>query len=179
MNNFSYRLKQFLLVLVFISFSGCGGSSDKDPDPPGPEEMSDPPATTEVVPETQTGIFIDSPVAGINYTTETQSGVTNPQGEFSYIDGETITFSIGDISLPSTLATSIMTPLTLVGTNKVNDISAVNIARFLQSLDEDGDPSNGITINEMAHSSARGIAIEFDAEIPESNLVNLTQLCQR
>ena len=48
--------------------------------------------TNTSVPTVQTGAFIDSPVEGINFRTETQSGTTNAAGEFQYLAGESVTF---------------------------------------------------------------------------------------
>ncbi|MDX1452573.1 MAG: hypothetical protein R3183_08435, partial [Oleiphilaceae bacterium] len=61
----------------------------------------------------QTGRLVDSAVAGIQYRTATQSGVTNRHGEFAYLAGETVTFSIGDINLPAVPAGAVITPLDL------------------------------------------------------------------
>jgi len=41
------------------------------------------------------GIFLDSPVQGLEYQTRTQSGITNEKGEFNYLEGETVTFLVG------------------------------------------------------------------------------------
>ena len=58
-----------------------------------------------------TGVFIDSQVGGIDFTTATQSGKTNAKGEFSYVAGETVTFSIGSVQLPAVAANATVTPL--------------------------------------------------------------------
>ncbi len=124
-------------------------------------------------PVTQTGIFLDSPVANIGYRTETLEGVTNALGEFDYLPGETVTFFIGDLELPPTPATGIVTPLNLVGTTDVTDQEVVNIIRLLQTLDEDGNPDNGITITEAAKQAAT--RVEFDqsvADFAESSAVS-------
>ena len=45
-----------------------------------------------------TGVFVDSAVAGVTYTTSSGlSGTTNASGEFSYQPGDTASFSIGDV----------------------------------------------------------------------------------
>lgn len=124
----------------------------------------------------KTGVFVDSPVANIAYKTETHEGFTNADGEFSYEAGETVTFSIGGIKLPSALATGTVTPLTLVGTTDSSDTSVINIARLLQSLDKDGNPDNGIEIDVTAHETAAAITdvdfanTDFDLD---TNIVNL------
>jgi hypothetical protein len=56
------------------------------------------------------GVFCISPVVGLNYQTLTQSGTTNENGEFLYITGETVTFSIGDLVLGSAPGAPEITP---------------------------------------------------------------------
>ena len=104
--------------------------------------------------DTQTGVFLDSPVANIGYRTETLEGVTNSLGEYDYVEGETVTFFIGDLELPPVTAAGTVTPLDLAGSNDTSDPTVVNIARLLQTLDEDGDPDNGITVNDTAKINA-------------------------
>lgn len=103
------------------------------------------------------GFFYDSPVQGLSYETRSLSGaigfsgVTNEGGEFKYGDGETVTFSVGGLVLGSARGSELVTPADLV-TGVSGDIKNIknrivtNMARFLQSLDEDGNVENGITI---------------------------------
>lgn len=143
-----------LLILPFIA--ACGSSDDS-------KTSQDTPQTTK------TGQFIDSAVANVNYSTATQSGKTNSDGEFEYVEGETVTFSIGDIDLPSATSKPQVTPLDLVEDGTVDATEVVNIARFLQTLDSDGDPSNGITIEDAVHNAAANISIDFSAADFASN----------
>lgn len=108
-----------------------------------------------------TGIFVDSPVNGLNYTTGTQYGKTNAKGEFSYVAGENITFSIGSIQFPTVLANATITPLDIAKTTDINHQVVSNILILLQSLDEDGNPSNGISISAAAATAAT-VGVNFD-----------------
>ncbi|HEX7763276.1 MAG TPA: hypothetical protein VF433_06670, partial [Cellvibrio sp.] len=108
-----------------------------------------------------TGVFLDAAVANIGYRTETQEGVTNGQGEFSYRVGELITFFIGALELPSVTAKDIVTPLDMASTETLEDNQVINILRLLQSLDKDGDASNGIEIT--AAAIAAGVVLDFTA----------------
>ena len=48
-----------------------------------------------------TGQFIDAPVGGLSYSSESfPDGTTNENGEFSYFRGDQITFSIGEFTFP-------------------------------------------------------------------------------
>lgn len=110
---------------------------------------------------TSTGIFVDSAVAGIGYRTTTQSGVTNAKGEYSFLPGEKVTFFIGSIELPPVIAKGTVTPLDIAQTTDINNQIVSNILVFLQSLDEDGNPNNGITIPSAAASRAKS-PVNFD-----------------
>jgi hypothetical protein len=138
----------FCITLISVTITGCGGGSGSDKGP-APEE-------------TLTGRFLDSAVEGLSYLTETMSGSTNENGEFKYLAGETVVFGLGDLEFPAVTAAHILTPLELAGVTDINNIGVVNMARLLQSLDQDCDPSNGITISGQALLAATGMSIDFE-----------------
>ncbi|MBU2869339.1 PKD domain-containing protein [Colwellia sp. E2M01] len=111
-----------------------------------------------------TGVFLDSAVINIGYRTETLEGVTNSLGEYNYLPGETVTFFIGDLEFPAVTAKGTVTPLDLAETDKTNDTTVVNIIRLLQTLDQDSDPANGLTITDTAIS----VATPVDFSLSES-----------
>jgi len=121
-------------MLMSALVASCGGSTGSDK-------------------ELLVGVFSDSPVGGLSFATQSTSGVTNADGVFSYRAGETVAFSIGNLALPLAIASDMVTPLDMVASDNVNDPSVVNIARLLQSLDEDGNPENGIIISENTSST--------------------------
>src|SRR5690554_7461786 len=153
------NIKKMGLAVAVASAAGltaCGGSS-------GSGGGSTPPDST------QTGVFIDSPVGNIGYKTPTHNGVTSEAGEYQFTPGEEVTFFIGDLTFPPVLAAGIVTPLDIAGTTDTSNQMVVNIARLLQSLDTDGDPSNGITISELAKNSATQVSFEAsDADFAAS-----------
>ena len=107
------------LVLGQFLLTACGGGgSSSDGSPPVSE------------PSTSTGQFIDSPVANIGYRTESiPDGVTNANGQFKYLEGETVTFFIGDLEFPPAPATEKVTPLDLAGSTDTSDPTVINIIR--------------------------------------------------
>lgn len=109
----------------------------------------------------QTGVFIDSAVAGISYQTTPGnfSGVTSATGQYQYAEGDTVVFSIGAITLPAVAAKGVVTPVDMKGSG--SDQVVTNIAVLLQSLDSDGDASNGISIPPAALAAATG-PVSFD-----------------
>ena len=160
-----YKLVIFsFLVMVF---SACGGSSSSST-PPTPV-AEDNPQNSAIA----TGVFIDSAVEGLRYETATQSGLTNQYGQFNYVAGEMITFSFGDIVLPSVPASEQISPLEVFSTGDYYDVRVVNLARLLQSLDLDGIASNGITLAENIHTLAAGLSIDFSASDFDDMVVNL------
>lgn len=93
------------------------------------------------------GTFMAGSVSGLNFKTDSTSGRTDSHSIFKYKDGETVTFSIGDIVLGSTVATSVVSPIDLVpGAKDAEDPTVTNIAVLLQTLDFDGYVNNGIQI---------------------------------
>jgi len=144
-------------ISLAASVVGCSSSSSTD-------------STSSI----QTGTFLDSAVGNIAFRTESQSGFTNADGEFTYQAGETVTFSIGGIDLPSVTAASVITPLTLVGTLDTSDTAVENISRLLQTLDSDDNPENGISIDGTAHDTAELITgIDFSGSDFDTAVANL------
>ncbi|MCP8899771.1 hypothetical protein [Gilvimarinus xylanilyticus] len=111
----------------------------------------------------KTGVFLDSPVVNIGYRTETLDGQTNGGGEFQYLEGETVTFFIGNLEFPAVAAVSKITPLDLAGTDDSSNPMVVNIIRLLQSLDVDGNPENGLEIAKTAKTVS--VPVDFSAPI--------------
>jgi DNA-binding beta-propeller fold protein YncE len=80
-------------------------------------------------------------------TTSGLTGTTNSAGFFNYVAGDSVTFSLGSVKFPSVVAGDLVSPLELTGASSANHPGALAIARLLQSVDSDGNPENGITVN--------------------------------
>ena len=172
-------LRLTLLLSVLLTLTACGGgggggadtpSSDPVADTPSSDSIADTPVNNTVI---LSGSFIDSPVEGLKYTTETLSGYTDNQGGFKYRLGEVVTFSIGNLEFGSAVGDAVVTPLTLTGENDLNNISikAVNIARVLQSLDQEPLNEGKISIP----SSLRGLVvsnIDFEDQVGLSAIID-------
>lgn len=137
-------------IPLILAACGSGGSSTED------TTTQDTTTTTASL----TGVFIDSAVSGATYTIGSTSKATGDDGSFLYSEGDTVTFSIGEIVLGQTVADSIVTPLNL-GTATSNPDHPLNIARLLITLDSDGDASNGLQID-TATTTAASVKINFD-----------------
>jgi hypothetical protein len=133
-------------VLMFIVLSGCGGGGG------GTTPASPPESDT-----TKTAYFIDSAVQGVSYTCGDISGITNSDGKFTYDSTKCssgVVFKLGGLSLGSIAPNSInaddkLTIQDLVGVERTNltDATVLKIATLLQSLDNDGNATNGIKID--------------------------------
>jgi len=143
----------FFIITIISGFNGCSSSSDSSLD-----KESD----------LYKGSFIDSPVKGIEYKTQTQTGITDSQGIFYYFQGETISFYAGDIKLGETTAKSVISPVDLVK-DAVDETHphVINIARLMQSLDYDSNPENGIDIKSQINNMARWYLISFEQSIED------------
>lgn len=119
------------------------------------------------------GQFVDAPVAGLNYTGSTGvSGVTDAQGRFNYVQGSTVIFSVGGLSFPAVTPGAVVTPIDLVGGSSPDHPGAVAIARFMQSLDADGDAENGITVDKQKMASSAKAPAKWD-DVTDASLTAL------
>ena len=159
-----------LSALFLITACGGGGGGGKSGDDS---------------PDVRMGQFIDSPVQGLRYETDTQNGITNADGEFEYIDGESIRFYFGSWLVGEAIATPELTPFSLNGVNGIDDIAqferwwisnvqgsyhtdvrdetrAMNLAFLLQNLDLDSDPENGITLPDNLSDLTDGYVLDLE-----------------
>lgn len=123
-----------------------------------------------------TGRFVDSPVEGLTYSTGSRVGITGADGEFHYLSGETVVFGLGDLVFPAVTAAQIITPLELAGVSDINDPFVTNMARLLQTLDQDCDASNGITIGGEVLLATADMQIDFEDPDFDTNVANLTTI---
>ena len=134
-------LRSIVLVGSFLALVACGGDIETD---------------SESTPTEKKGYFIDSPVEGLDYSTTPGGliGKTNSEGQYDYVDGDDVTFSIGKVILGTVPAAGVVTPQDLVFEAEIDDPEVVNIARLLMTLDEDGNPDNGLKIPTQVASAA-------------------------
>jgi hypothetical protein len=128
----------FLITLFSLFLAACGGTNDTG----GTNGTND----TNDTGDTNTGVFIDAPVKGLTYKAipSGETGTTNAAGEFEYVAGDSVVFSMGTLELgagkPDGDAKIKITQLP----------NALLIAQLLQTLDidasEDGIDVSGIVI---------------------------------
>jgi len=110
-----------------VTIAGCGGSSSS--------------SAVENTAATGTGYYLDNAVVGADYECGSQKGKTGEGGKFTFEKGKPCTFKLASIPLRSVDASELVD-----GKKIVEDDPKV--ARLLQSIDSDGDLSNGIQISD-------------------------------
>lgn len=126
-------------LAIGLLLSACGGGSD--------DTGTTPPPPTPPVVGSATGVLTDAAVQGVAYSASPSgaTGTTDALGQFRYNPGDSVNFSLGGLTLASNVpAAALVTPVELAGgsTDKLR-----NLLVLLQSLDQDGNAGNGITIS--------------------------------
>ncbi|MEO9480924.1 MAG: hypothetical protein ABJO28_10105 [Maribacter dokdonensis] len=177
------KVKVFTIFCAVLLTIGCSKNDDtvEETQVEKPEEQELPNEPTSVT--VLTGKFIDAAVQGLFFETATQNGVTNENGEFSYVEGEEITFKVGEVVLGSVIAKEEITPIDIA---KVADASASiespiakNIAAFLQTLDDDQDHTNGINLKADVTATLGVQDVNFSGSISSTLadiVINVSQL---
>ncbi len=146
------RMKSMRLPLFLLSalLTACGGSSS------GGSSSSAASASQ------QEGQFVDSPITGLGYRpgNEIDVRLTGPRGEFQFTSGQSIAFSLGGIQLGSAPGQPFITPTTLANGN---ESIRTNLARFFQTLDNDGNPDNGIILAPRVRDRAQALSLSLAA----------------
>ncbi len=75
--------------------------------------------------------------------------------------GSVVRFTIGDVVIGEAPGQSVITPVDLVSNSDASHPTVINIVCFLLTLDEDGNPDNGIQISEAVRNMAQGKLIDF------------------
>jgi hypothetical protein len=134
----------------------------------------------------RTGYYYDSLVSGIEYETRLDgeviaNGVTGEDddpGRFLFIEGATVSFSLGGTDLGEAAATERITPFDLAGiaeeaiggcevsASLLDDGSAFrivhNVAALLQTLDTDGNPEGTIDVRPEVATLFENVTLDFD-----------------
>ena len=149
-------------VIALVGGASLGGGDDGGGSGGGSSSTATPtiPTTAKV------GVLLDSVVAGVSFETSSGlTGLTNASGEFSYQTGDTVSFRLGDVELGSVAASPVLTPVELVGAVSTADRRVINLSRFLQSLDDDADPTNGLSVTESARTALSGRSLNFNLPV--------------
>lgn len=128
----------FSVLAIAISVAGCGGGGKKTA---GPKVFS--------------GVFKDSNVQGLYYVSGRQKNITGVNGEYKYEENSNITFSIGGVNLGTAKAKAVMTPKDLVAGGEADSSAVLNRVRFLMTLDNNANASDGIIFSPKFQNIAK------------------------
>ncbi len=149
-------------VIALVGGASLGGGDDGGGSTGGSSSTTTPSAPTTA----KVGVLLDSVVAGVSFETSSGlTGLTNASGEFSYQTGDTVSFRLGDVELGSVAASPVLTPVELVGAVSTADRRVINLSRFLQSLDDDADPTNGLSVTKSARNQLAGRSLNFNLPV--------------
>jgi hypothetical protein len=168
--------KTVLSTLLVLTLSACGGGGGGDGSP-SPASVSPNPGNGggNPPPNLQTGIFTDSPVAGLRYRQGEIQGVTDTDGRFTYDSNNAakIEFLISNASIGFARGAPAVTPFDLqTEAGSLNYHRGINVSRLLVSLDVDSNPSNGIELS----SDLEGFAGNFPFDLQPSEFGQDAQL---
>lgn len=108
------------------------------------------------------GKFIDA-IAGLRYASGSQSGFTDAIGAFNCKTGSSISFYVGDILIGTAVCSALISPVDMVpGATDETHPTVSNIFAFLQTIDDDNDLKNGITITQAVRDAATSQSLDFD-----------------
>lgn len=155
-----YILIPFIVLFLFTACGGGGSSSSSN-------------SITTI-----TATLIDSKISGVSYSCANKNGLTDENGQFFCEKGSMVSFFIGGIELGSTIVNSneeFITPAKLYGLseNNITDTRLLNFIQLVQSLDNDGDPSNGIEITQNTRNSFNGYSLDLsDDTLTQTDINN-------
>jgi len=159
-----------LVVITALGLTGCGSSSSDTS-----TENSDTTQKDTVTPViTKSGTFIDAPVKGLHYITVSQDAYTDENGTFKYVDGETIEFKIGNLSLGTVTAGDEISPYTM-GDSSLTDPSdkTKNIALLLQNFDANKSDTDTLDLSKLKDYNFTDINLSADTTDVETEVTNL------
>jgi len=154
----------YKLLIISIFFIGCNSSSSSSSN------------TSNIK-----GYLIDANVSGVEYKCNDIEGITNSDGSFYFnYSCNYIIFKIGSVTLATMSTNNIkkdnifyLTDITQRELrNDTNNTAVKNIARLVQSLDDDYNPNNGINITKSTRDNITNtVAFEIlNTNISEDDL---------
>lgn len=133
-------LKLSLLILSLLTLTACNGGGGGG-------------AGSTSVATRISSKFIDSPVEGLGYLTDSGlQGVTAADGSFPCNVGERVEFFVGNITIGHTACQSAVYPQDIANSDRLSpDQYSASIALVLHYLDSNSDSSDGIQIDSALH----------------------------
>lgn len=146
-------MKKLTLISILGSLlllSGCNDSTDNK----------------EVKTNIATGYYVDSAVEGISYKCGVVEGNTTNEGAFDFEIGKDCVFSFGGFELRHIQSDFLESGINILENNE-------KIAQLLQTIDNDGNASNGIQLGNNSGEALRDLIKERTSDLKERLLENL------
>ena len=157
MNDIPSKSKSLVLSLMTFTLLSCGGGGGGSS-----------------APQTATGQFVDTVVQGIDFESGGQTGTTDANGTFTYEVGQQVTFSLGGVVLGSAQGAALVSPVDLVSNGSPSNSKVKNIVRFLLTVDDDGDPGNGIQVTAQVRALAQNwSAVDFTTSDLDTAMISI------
>ena len=149
-----------VLFLAACSSSGGGGDAAS--------------AVNQLAAGVKQGFFRGGNVNGLEFVSGRQSGITDADGAYTCEEDRPVSFSVGSVRLGETECASMVHAAALTESGSVSDPAAINITRFLMTLDQDSNPNNGVIISEALRTmAANWPQIDFSADDFDNELVGV------
>ncbi|MCD6259364.1 MAG: hypothetical protein J7J31_07155 [Helicobacteraceae bacterium] len=144
------RLKTYAFALTAAALLMQGCSSDSDSSTPS-----------------ATGYYLDSAVEGVDYTTSGgYTALTGSDGSFKFNAGDSVSLHIGDITLRNITASNLSDGKKVIENNDA-------VIALLQSIDADGDPTNGISVTTQIRAAVQTWASDNNISTLDTNGTHL------
>jgi len=111
------------------------------------------------------GYYVDSALSGVDYSCGKFHGITDSSGKFNFEVGKECVFSVGGVTLRDVQANKLKQGVTIVENN-------ITVATFLQTLDNDGNASNGIEILPEVANAIKGMGKVPSGDVDLSNMMS-------
>ncbi len=191
------KILSLIVLSIMISCNSGGGGSSSGQGQSNPQDnIFKHPSSIGTI----NGVFLDSAVSGLTYSTPSQGNQsTDSSGKFLCQAGEVLTFKIGGFIIGQTQCLATITPLSAITDSKfdyhnITDIGQVSdgfadltskqneqlgrLLQFLQTIDNDGDASNGISVDANASLAIQSFVTtqeEFDDIIDDQTQAEFDQ----
>jgi predicted acyl esterase len=123
-----------------------------------------------------TGVLA-GPIVGLRYQTCSTEGTTGERGEFRFRPGEAVTFLLGEHVLGTVTGEARVNLAQLVprsdgNIDKLQDPIVTNLARLVQTLDQDGTGEGGVNIAPVVHELLEAGPLNFNQATADATAID-------
>jgi len=130
------------IIVTIALLDGCGGGSGSTSSDTSSAPTSIPTSNTNntaINKDIGTGYYVDEAVEGVDFICGKQEGITDYNGMFRFEHGEGCHFKLGYLNLRDINGSNLEDNISILEDN-------ISVAKLLQTIDKDGNATNGIQI---------------------------------